>query len=488
MKKVLLIFTGHSENKPQMPFSVVVIAAYLRERNIPVEILDTRIDSYENVNYNQYQLIGISAKTGEQLLSAVEVCKHIRSKTKVPIVFGGPHATFFPRQTCKSSLTDFVVVGEGEETLYELVMALKGDKNYGNIKGLVFKDGENIVSCPDREFLDMKTLPLPAYDLVDMDKYQDKFQSFTIETSRGCPHRCSFCYVHEFHRLKWRVKSLQQVIKEMKYAIRTFGARKFFIADDNFFVSKKRVLDFSQLVVDEKLDIEILAYARANYFANFNDEEMELLRKVGFRYIGIGAESGSQRVLDLIKKDITCRDIENATRMCTKHGMIPVYSFVIGTPGEKIEDLHKTIDMYFKIKKISSKAQISSFHMFTPYPGTPIYHEAIKLGYKPHTTLEGWSTWNFSDFTNLPWLKLGYKLRLQVLSRIILFMFVRDRLNSYGKSFKRKKIKTWYYQLIWDVGSRLMYWDAMFRLKHKFFYFGYVWLIFGKIALKFKVT
>jgi len=250
MKPVLLIFPGHIENKPPMPFSIVVLASYLRKKGIHVDLLDTRIDSFKNIDFNKYLLIGVSSKTGEQLSSAVEICSFIRETSKTPIVFGGPHASFFPEQTCNSDLVDFVIVGEGEETLFQLIKEMDNNKNFKNINGLIFKKNNQIISNPAREFLNMENLDLPAYDLIDLTKYQDKFQSFTIETSRGCPYRCSFCYVHDFHKHKWRSKKVEQSINEIKEIISKYAVRKFLISDDNFFVSKKKVLDFTNKLID----------------------------------------------------------------------------------------------------------------------------------------------------------------------------------------------------------------------------------------------
>jgi len=488
--KVLLLFSGTRQIKPTMPFSVVVLASYLRKKNVAVDILDSRVDSYKDVDYAAYSLIGISSKSGEQVSSAVEICKWIRAKCQTPIVFGGPHATFFPEQTCESELADFVVRAEGEETLYELVQALEKGTGFDHIKSLTYKDQKNgqVKSNPDRAFMNMEELDIPAYDLIDLDKYQDKFQYFTIETSRGCPFRCTFCYVHDFHKRMWRVKKISQCINEIKQIKRDHGIRKIFICDDNFFVMKDRVIEFAQQVVEEKLDIEIFTQARANYFSQYTDDELEILAKAGVKYVAIGAESGSERMLDIIEKDITIKDIRNSATNCIRYGMVPVYSFVIGMPGEEKDDLNKSIDMYFELKQISPDVEINGFYIFTPYPGTPVFHEAVKKGYKPCTSLEDWAKWKFSDLSNLPWLTKRDKIELQILSKVILFLFVKDRFKSYGTDFQKKKLGSSLNNFLWNMGSFFLNIDARFRLKHKLFSFGYEWLLFGKIADKFKVT
>ena len=209
----------------------------------------------------------------------------------------------------------------------------------------------------------------------------------------------------------------------------------------------------------------------------------------GLQYIGIGAEAGSERMLKEIHKDITREDILRSAKNCVDRGITPVYSFIIGIPGERPEDLNATIDMYLALKSISRKIEINGLYIFTPYPGTPIYHKAVELGYVPHTSLEGWATWNFSDLSNSAWLTKIEKLRLQVISKIVLFLFVKDRLESYGAVYKRNKLGSLLNLIVWNVGSYILEFNARFRLRHKLFDFGYEWLVFGYIALKkFKVT
>ena len=483
--KVLLIFPGDKENKPRCPFSILVLASYLKKKNIDVKILDTRIKSYTNFNFEDYCLIGISAKTGEQVSSALKICKHIKKNTNIPIVWGGPHATFFPEQTCKSKYADFVIRSEGEETLYELTKAIINKTEYDNIKGLTYKKDYKIISNVDRPFMDMNKLDLPAFDLVNLNDYQDKIGHIIIETSRGCPHRCSFCYIHLFHKYKWRVKSIDKVIKEIKTIIEQYNIQKFFICDDNFFVDKNRVIDFCKTVKNEKLNLEIVTSARANYLARYNDNELQIIKDAGIKFISIGAESGSERILNLIKKDITKEDILQSAINCTKYNIIPIYSFVIGTPHEKKKDLYETIDSYNKLKAISPLVEINGIYIFTPYPGTPIYEEAIKLGYKPEESLEGWAKWSFSNPTNLPWLKKKKKHKLEVISKIALFWFIKNRFNSYGKEFKRKKLGKTYINIIWDIGSFILDQDAKIRFEKKWFSFGYEWIIFGYISEKY---
>ena len=275
---------------------------------------------------------------------------------------------------------------------------------------------------------------------------------------------------------------------EIRTVHQRYGIRKLFICDDNFFVQKERVLAFMQALLDSGLTMEIFTQARADYFSRYTDDELDLIVRAGVKFVAMGAESGSQRMLEIIKKDITTDDILQSARNCIRYGMIPVYSFVIGIPGETPDDLNATIEMYFKLKSISPDVEINGFYLFTPYPGTPVFFEAIQRGYQPSTTLEEWANWVFSDLSNLPWLDQKVASRLLTLSKIVLFLFVRDRFRSYGVEFKRKKLGTWYYNLAWELAAIVLSVDARIRMKKRWFRLGPEWHLFGLVATRFKVT
>lgn len=489
-KKVLLIFPGGAERKPRIPFSVIVLASYIRKHGFSPDILDTRIKDYKKINYSNYLAVGISSKTGEQLKWAVKIAKYIRKKSKVPIIWGGPHVSAYPIQTCKSKLADIVACSEGEESLLEILRTLEKNPenpNFQDIRGIVYKKNDKIIMNKERPFIDMNKLELPAYDLVDLNDYQDSLNYLTIETSRGCPHRCSFCYVHEFHRRRWRIKSIDKIINEINRLIDIYNIKSFFICDDNFFADKKRVIDFSKRIVSLKKGIRFFTQGRADYWADFEEEELNVLRKAGFEFIAIGAESGSQRVLDIINKDITVEDILKATKNCVRHNIRPVLSFIIGLPGEKKEDLIKTLDLYIILKKMSNKIEINGIYLFTPYPGTPIYKEAVKSGYKPKNSLEEWADWTFSHASNLVWLKPKQRRYLNTISKIALFFFIIQRLNYYGAKFRKRKLG-FFKNILFSIASRTLKIDADFRWKKRFFSFAPEWFLFGYIINKFKIA
>ena len=486
---VLLLFPGREQHMPQMPLSLLVMAAYLRGKKVPVEVVDARLTDYKKINFNEYCLVGISAMTGDQLSSALEACSHIREVSKTKIVWGGCHATFFPEQVCKTQFADYVIRREGEETLYELLQSMHGKKDLKDIKGLTYKtedDGKvKITHNPDRPFLDMNELLLPAYDLVDMNKYEDCVGYFSYEATRGCPHRCKFCYVHNFHDRKWRCKKIEKIISELKEIKKMYNVSRILICSDNFFFRKDYVMDFCNEIIKTGIDFKFYTTARANYISRYDDREMNLLKNAGFKFIGIGAESGSKRILDFIKKDITTEDIFLSAQKCVSYGITPIYSFMVGVPCEEVSDLYQTVDCFLKLRRISNKIEINGFYIFAPYPGSPIYEDAVLAGFRPPQTLQEWAKWDFSVSSNLPWLNSSRKESLSVLSRIILFFFIRNRFNSYDRNFKKNKIGKAYLTFIWDIAEPLMSLDGYLRLKFKVFHLAPEWVLFGKIAKKY---
>lgn len=352
------------------------------------------------------------------------------------------------------------------------------------IKGITYLDDKKgVINNPDREFMDMNKLPFPAYDIVDMRKYADVTDGFNYESSRGCPHRCGFCYTHLFHHRRWRAKSVEKVLDEVEKIIKKYRIKKLLFVEDNVFVDKKRVMAIAKGFVDRKFNIEWEAMARANYIAYYSDEEMNLLKKSGWWNAAIGGESGSDRILKLIQKDITRDEIKKAVVNCLKAGVQPQISFIVGIPGEdEKEDLPKTLRFYHELKGLAKNpedVEINAMHVFTPYPGAPLYEEAIKLGYKAPNTFEEWANWLFSDVRNTPWMSHRKKRKLQTISIIARFWFYLDRIKHFSKRYQKEKIKLDFFgKILFKLGIPLLKASAYLRWKTEFFYFPYEWDLF----------
>jgi radical SAM superfamily enzyme YgiQ (UPF0313 family) len=432
MSKIVLIHPNfippfkYNKNKPyttilsQPPMSLLCLAAVLEREGHQIKIIDCLVeDNVMNLIKRETKdafLVGITAMT-VQVKNAVKISEMIKKENDVPIVWGGCHATLFPEQTCRDKSVDFVVIGEGESTLLELVRALESGKSYKNIKGLVYEENGVVRINPLRDHLDIEKLPIPAYHLVDMLPYLKNISLIgkrerlaIIESSRGCPHRCAFCINVVANNQEYRMKSPKKVLNEIEVMINKYNIDSIAFRDDNFFVNRNRVKAICEGMIKRKFNITWDASCRADYFRDgfLDDQLVSLMRKSGCVSLRIGAESGSQRMLDLMKKDLTPKQILHSAKMCDKYDIIPTYSFMVGLPHDKKEDMLITIKFIKKIKKI---CPTSNFGVgpFRPYPGGELYEVCVKSGaFKEPKTLRDWANDKYiklytSDIEELPW-------------------------------------------------------------------------------------
>lgn len=483
MKPVLLIFPGKKTSQPIMPLSVLALAAYLREHGMDVEVLDTRLNDYEDVDFSRYLLVGLSVTFGERVRVAYEISKYIKKKLpQMIIVWGGQLPSFSPEVVCGSGLVDIVVRNEGEETLLKLAKCLSTGKSLDKVRGVTLKKNGKIISNPDRPFLDMNALPLPAYDLIDVKQYteqKDGSNRISMETSRGCPHNCTYCFSPQMYKCTWRAKNAGNVVKEIKQLISRFSVNNFFFWDSNFFVDKKRVLGICKNIRKSGIKIRWSAYARADYISKYTDNEMLLMKQGGLCFLSLGAESGSQHILDSLNKNLKVDDIKIAVSKCAKHGIGCSFSFMVGMPNETFDDIKQTIRFCDELEKINPSVEIKEYKVFELIPGNKLYYEHYNERFK---NLEEFVSYDTGDYTRLKWLSPAEIRRLQVLSSITAFLYMRRLFNNRRHGFKKTIFGSSVNLLLWNIFSTLVYADALLRWKTYFFSLGYEWRLFGYVG------
>lgn len=432
MSKIVLIHPNfyppfrYNKEKPyttvlsQPPMSLLCLAAVLEREGYDTKIIDSLVEGdIEEIVRKESKdalLVGITVMS-IQVKEAIKISEIIKGESDVPIVWGGPHPTLFPEQTCQDALVDFVVFGEGEYTLLELVSALESNENFSKIKGLAYKENDAVKINPCRDHLDMEKLPTPAYHLVDMTPYLrnisltgEKERVATIESSRGCPHRCAFCINVVTNNRRYRMKSPEKVLDELEMMINKYNVDSIVFRDDNFFVNKNRVKAICEGMIKRNFNIAWDASCRANYFKDtyLNNELVSLMKKSGCIGLRIGAESGSPRMLDVMKKDLTVDQITLSAKICNKYGIIPTYSFIVGLPNDRKEDMLMSVRLIKKIKKLCPKAYCG-INTFRPYPGGELYEYCVKSGsFEEPKTLRQYAEDEFikvytSDADSLPW-------------------------------------------------------------------------------------
>ncbi len=327
-------------------------------------------------------LVGITIHATASYNSARQLMLRLKEeKHDLKVIVGGHHATFLPESIIRDGF-DIVALGEGDETIRELVSVLESGASSVNVRGIVFRDGDRIIRTAPRPLIsDLDSLPLPSLDLVDREKYQIRTFGTNetvvcLETSRGCPYACDFCSVTPTWGYRRRYKSNARIIAEMEMAKRA-GYDWIFFTDDIFILpqnlDQRRKL-FSS-IADSGPDIRWLAQMRADVIAR-NPDIIPAAVMAGFRVAAIGVESGSREVLKKMRKSIRASDTVAAIRALDENGVVVLLSFMIGAPYERFMDMLSTVRL--AVRLAGAGADVVQFTIYTPLPGTAIFRQALE--------------------------------------------------------------------------------------------------------------
>jgi len=390
---------------PSLPLSLLS-AARLVANEFEVIFIDTRVDQ-DWKNRLKHELakdpicIGITSMTGRQISHALEISRFVKQVSKIPVVWGGIHCSLLPASTLENGNIDIIVVGEGEVTFLELVKALDAGRDLKEIKGIWFKQGGAVVSNPERGFVQLNDLPALPLSLIELKHFLPVFKgrrTLNIETSRGCPNRCAFCYNAAFNKNSWRAFPAEKVVRRLKYLSQEYKIGSFYLVDDNFFVDLKRAKEIAQGIIDEKLDIfwEVQGIT-INSALKMDGAYLDLLLRSGMKKVHFGVETGSARILKSVNKNLKIDDVLKVNRAWSRHNIVTQYNFMCGFPGETIKDIRETINLVFRLMRENRMALISPFCPYTPYPGTALYQDDLKSGFSRKRTLEDWIETDYGD-------------------------------------------------------------------------------------------
>jgi radical SAM superfamily enzyme YgiQ (UPF0313 family) len=393
-----------------MPLSILALAPELKRRGYPVVLIDERIDRHALSTLDQSLkeaiCVGISSMTGYQIQGGMVAAKFVRERSNIPIVWGGWHVSLLPEESIRNPYVDIVVRGQGEVTFADLVQAIEEKRDLKEILGITFKEGERVIHNMDRPIISLNDLDPMPYDLIDINRY---YPHFSYLSSIGCPMSCGFCADAVVYKRRWLSMDPYRFADEITTLSKKIGWRikSLYFIDNNFFVNQERVKIFCQEIIRRGARITWEALGHPHQLARLDDGYYELLQKSGCYRILTGAESGSQTILDYIGKKATVEDTFLFVKKCKGSQIIPVLSLMCGFPKSPMEDLKETILFINDVKRVNKRAKIKLF-FFTPYPGAPLYQEAIRNGFHPPKTLEEWSRYTL-NIRNMPYLDPDYE-------------------------------------------------------------------------------
>ncbi len=369
------------------PLGLLYLAGAIKKRGYPVSLIDAenlKLGPLEIVNKildSSTEIVGISATT-PVIHSAAEIAACIkRTKGDILTIIGGPHVTAAPIETMNTfPVFDVGVIGEGEETILELLDTIAQDRDFSNVKGLIVKDRNGLKINEPREFItDIDSLALPAWDLLPSltkDYHYSIIEthgrpSAAIVTSRGCPQKCSFCDRKVFGNI-YREHSAEYVLEMIRLLKFKYGVKDLMIFDDNFMLSKARLMKICNCLIKEKFD---LSWFCVSNLKNFELDKLKAMKEAGCWLIEVGIESGSQEILNAMKREITLERIELAIKMANSVGIKIKGNFIFGNINETEDTLKMSINF---AKKLDLFLFQQTF--LTPFPGSGIYEIAREYG------------------------------------------------------------------------------------------------------------
>jgi anaerobic magnesium-protoporphyrin IX monomethyl ester cyclase len=428
MNKVLLFNPRSARSKPRIPNSILSIAASI-EGKFPYVIVDGNMEKdpaekiMDYLSRGDVKYFGCTSMPGPQLKQSIPISKKIKELyPDTVIIWGGYFPSNQSSVVLNSGYVDFVINGPGDKSFPALLETLDKNESYERIPNLIYKKGEAIIKSPKDELYEPDDLPSLPYESLNhyypLRKYLGKTylgsKTIAYHSSVGCPFKCSFCAVVPIYNARWKGKSAELIYKDIKYLKDKFGGNAIEFHDNNFFVSEKRVVEFSNLIKNENL--VWWGEGRIDTINKYSDESLALMRESGCKMIFFGAETGNDEVLKRMDKGGTqsAAQIRSFAARMARFDIIPEYSFVLGTPADTAEEVMKQIDQDIafikEIKSINPRTEII-IYVYSPVPneGSEMYHQVLEKGFRFPERLEDWISpeWESFDLRKnplTPWL------------------------------------------------------------------------------------
>lgn len=414
----------------QIPLSLIYAATDAVKAGYDIELVDFRVEEkdVEKILKEKFKEdivgVGISVISGKAIKNAMQISNCVKKISNANIIWGGSFPTVMPKEVLSQKYVDFVIRGYGSGPFRLLLDRIfSGSSNYDEIPGICYKkNGDTKVSeiNSSYEFFDYKEIPYRLIDKFIVKYFSKKQREMPIYTAVGCPYSCAFCISPLWYRAnkrKWISFDTSYVVNHMAYLIEKYGINYFYLYDDDSFVEVNHFLEIAREIKRRKFNVKIgVRGIRVNEIDMIKDDELGLLEEAGITTLHIGVESGSQKMLDLMKKDIKVEQSIAVNRRLAKfQKIIPYYNLMSGLPTETIEDLKETKRLMLQLTKDNPACVVYGPFKFIPCPGTELYDLAVKMGFKPFEKLEDWGKLDQESDVRMPWYKKDFNNYLNML-------------------------------------------------------------------------
>ncbi|MCB4755591.1 MAG: B12-binding domain-containing radical SAM protein [Elusimicrobia bacterium] len=369
-----------------LPLGMLAIYSYLKSKGIDVQLIDTQFGQFTRQHLQtiladkEIGIVGIPVFTNSahHSFQTAALCKEIRPD--IVVVLGGVHVTILPERTLmECPAVDYVIMGEGEYTFYELVTSLSSKKPINGLAGVAYRDGDKIIVNPHRPFIsNLDELPMTCYEGLDLSKYIPHPTQYIVlpnqalVTQRGCPYPCVFCEASAVLGKVARRFSPERVMAELDLLVKKYGTRGIYFQDSTFSINRDYTMKLMELLIKSDLDIKWACNNRAD---KVDKELLTAMKRAGCWMINYGVESGNQASLEVLKKCMTVEDNEKAVELTKKTGIDVLCNFIIAIPGEDEAMVKNTIRYAKKLLP-----DLALFYLPTPFPTSPLYDICKKSG------------------------------------------------------------------------------------------------------------
>lgn len=429
------------------PLSILALGTYLEENGVAIEYFDERIDPagrFDELLERRPLAVGFSVIGGYQIAASARLSRRVRRRAPgTPVVWGGIAPTTLARETAREDFVDYVVLGEGEETLLELARALRRGDGPGPIRGLAFRRGGAVVLNPARPAPDLEALPFPyqgkARELLRRYlKRRSVREAVGYEASRGCPFLCRFCYSPNFHS-DTRVKSAGKIADELG-RLRALGVSDLDVYDDTLLGGRRRDIEaFASLL--EREGMAWIGNLRINMLS---PELLARLEASGCKWLYFGIESGDDDVLRAIDKGFTAAQVEAGLRLMRRSRIPAVYSIIAGLPVPDAPDpVARCLDFAERIHRLHPAAEVQ-VQSYVPLPGSNLYQRALALGFRPPQRLLDWVDHDHFR-VSVPWLDDPSLARKLYVSTFLAYRYRRhlSRLPFAPAAYPLHRLSLW---------------------------------------------
>jgi anaerobic magnesium-protoporphyrin IX monomethyl ester cyclase len=402
-----------------MPLALTAVGSALDRAQVDVAIVDGRLEAdpaaavLSRIDARTV-CVGITVLTGAPIRDALAVTKAVRRvHPRVSIVWGGWHPSLFPDQCLRDAAIDAVVIAQGEETFAEIVRRLAAHESLDGTAGCAHRSGGDIVMESPRPMADVNGFPAHDYSLLDIERYYARKGRRQLDyiSSQGCRFRCEFCADPFVYKRGWFGLEPRRIGEELAAVAEHHPFTDLNFQDETFFTHSRRAAEVSEEILRRGLRITWAATLRADQGTRLSDEALALCKRSGLRRAMVGVESGSQALMDWMKKDVTLEQVFATAERLRAHDIGGLFPFIVGFPDESPESVQATMDVIKQLRAMSAKFE-AVVYFYQPYPGSPIADLAWQRGYVQPESLEAWAEFDYVGARG-PWVSDAMWRRVQ---------------------------------------------------------------------------